>query len=285
MKRLFTFALVVVMIAGALSCVFGDPVLLEYKFTKGELDKYRFAMNMNMQPAEGMGISAMNMSTSMVMKQKTIDVLPDGSGVIQLTISDIKLSGPIAQGNSIPSQTVKMTVSKNGKLISIDSSGVNTGMPMDMSSLMNQTGQQAELPSSPINIGDTWKSTIPMPFGGGSLTVLSTLIANGEKVWSQDAARIRQEFAGSMNLGQMLKGMTGALPGVQAETLSGMAGSVDLTGSSELTFATSMGKMLKANNKTNAVIKIALPASAVQNGAPSSIDMTMNMTMTVTRFK
>lgn len=298
MKRWITIATLVLFVVAACAAQ-AEPVKLAYKFTKGELDKYRVNMSMNMAMPNvpgGGNMQPINMAMEMVAQQRTLAVLPDGSAKIRVTYSTPKMKvtgGPKTKQPVVPKQTfsVVMTMAPDGRVLAMEgmekmfaASGLANS---DMSQFTNLMGQYAFLPSEPVEIGTIWKQTVPMPFGAGDMTVDSVLQSYGERIWSLAAAGINQKFTAHIDLGQIIGSVMGSMPMKEKERqmISQMSGEIDMNGTMTFYFAPSIGKVLKGRGQMWAAITINMPAEAVRQGAPGELCMAMDMKMTMTRFK
>jgi hypothetical protein len=280
--------LIAALVACAISCAQAEPIKLEYKYTEGEVDKYKVVTEMNVQPLSttGADVAPMNVTVRMTALQKTIDVLPDGSAVVDVTVKDAQMSGTTSSKAAGPEKTIRMTVSKQGQFLNVEGAESMTGnsgnMGMDFSRIFGQAGQNVFLPVEPVEVGASWQSSVPIPFGGGNISLSSSLTSAGDQMWGQSTARIKQDFIGTMDLGQIIRAIAGRMQGNDAKMLESISGSANLKGSTEFCFAPMLGKLLTANGTTNAIINIDMPAGAGQN---KSVRMNIDMKTSTTRFK
>lgn len=292
MKPFIKLGLATVLVVCVLSGAFAEPIKLELKFTKGEVDKYKVMSSVSMSPSSASAdIQPISITSTMLMTQRTVDVLPDGSGVVQVKTSSVQISGaPKVKGQKIPvaSQAITMTISKEGKLLNIEGVGLlagKLGSNMDFSKFFNQVGEQMIFPPDPVDVGQSWKNVLPFPFGGGSMSVVSTLTAVGEPVWTESAARIKQSYDGRIDLGQLMKAISSSISGKDAQVFAAISGSMDLNGATELLFSPARGKLLKADSNVTATMRFNVPAGAQTKGGGGNIEMTMQMSSTTTRVK
>ena len=298
MKRCITIATLLLFVFAAVASQ-AEPIKLAYKFTKGELDKYRMnkSMNMTMPGIPGGGnMPPVSMTMEMVAQQRTLEVLPDGSARIRVTYStpSMKMTGaPKMKQPAIPKQTfsVIMTMAPDGRVLSMEgmekmlaASGLKN---FDFSQFTNLMGQYAFLPPDPVEVGAMWKQTVPMPFGAGDMTVDSVLESYGEQIWSQVAAGVNTKYTAHMDLGQIMRSVAGSMAakGKEWQMISQMSGGIDMNGTMTFYFAPAIGKVLKGSGQMWATVKIGMPAEAVRQGAPPELCMDMDMKMTLTRFK
>ena len=298
-RRIAVAAAVIFVIAACAACA--EPVTLAYKFTKGEIDKYKMAMSMSMNMPLLPGGSAfppMGMSMQMVFRQHTLDVLPDGSARIRVTYtpSDMKITGgpKMKKQPSVPNQSTSMvmTMTPDGRTTNVEgmdkalaASGVQN---FDMNQFTNMMGQYAFLPAGPVEIGSSWNQTVPMPFTGGNMRVDSVLESYGEPIWSQPAAKINQKYSAYIDIGQLIRTFVGSMAGLkpkEQQAVGSITGGMDLNGAMDFYFAPAIGKVLKGAGNMTGAIKINMPSTVVKSGAPSALTMDIDMKMSLTRFK
>lgn len=72
----------------AATSAFAQPIKLQYKFTPGEIDKYKLAIavTLAMPQMQGKSIPPMNFAMTMTTTQKTLGVLPDGSAKVRMKL-------------------------------------------------------------------------------------------------------------------------------------------------------------------------------------------------------
>lgn len=290
MKRILSLVVLSALLLCAVSSVWAEPVKIQYKFTAGEIDKYKMTMNMKMD-APGMpgGEKGMNMSMNMVIHQKTLGILPDGSAKILYTYKDFNFSAPgmpAPPKDDIVGKSITITMGRDGSIIKYDAGKLAKGM--DLSGMMGQMGIYSLFPKEPIEVGQSWTQAVPIPMMGGNMNVTSTLLAADEPLWSRPSCKIRQVFDSKMDLGQMMQNMMGAFAGGNPEVqkeMSGVSGELNLSGWGVTYFCPEIGKLLKTDGSIAANVTMNMPPQAVQQGAPAHFTMTLNMDMNMTRFK
>ncbi len=296
MKSCIRMCLIAVLLLSAVAAI-AEPVTLAYKFTSGDVDKYRMTMDMSMS-MPGMtgesGVSPMNMTMSVTCTQKTLSVNPDGSAKIKMTYGAPVISGSsavaknAAKAPKIEGRSVILTMSKRGQMISIEGMDKLMGgqaLPgMDFSSLLSS---QALLPEGPVDVGQSWTQAVALPFGNSDMEVKSTLDDANVQMWNLQAAKVKQTYKASINLADMFKaiGAGSAAKGAQMPDFSKMAGDLTMDGDMSFVFAPSIGKLLKGDGTIRADMTMNMPPEAVKQGAPSTIKFGMNMTIGLTRFK
>lgn len=297
MKKSIILSFAAMFLLIALSLAHASPVELKYKFTKGEVDKYRLTLNVNMSiPGMPADAAPADSNVSLVMLQKTLDVMPDGSAKVQLSYTDHNMSIPGVskeQTGKLPSQTATLTMSKEGKVLSVEGleypSCSSAGSGMDFGQVLSQVGFTGIFPTKPVEIGESWTQALPIPFGGGNIKISSTLVSNNENIDKQNASKIKQDYNGNIDLNQLMKAIESSTPqdikGDMGQTMSSISGDVKVNGTTTFYFSPTLGKLLKANGNIVSNIKINMPEEAIKSGAPSQIDMVMNLKLTVVKFK
>ncbi|MCE5314659.1 MAG: hypothetical protein ABFD49_10325 [Armatimonadota bacterium] len=292
MKRKVLPVLFVVAAVCIMSHAQAEPIKLEYKFTKGEVDKYKVATDITVQGvgAASMTIPRINMTVKSTMLQKTIEVMDDGSAVVEITTKDAQTTGSLSsQASSIPDSKVKVTISKLGQVSSIEAAETSEGnsgnVGANLSKIFGQAGQNVIFPSDPVDVGSSWQSSYSMLYGGGSISINSTLASSEEQLWDQSAARIKQNYSGTMDLAQVLRAVAGNMQGEQAQVLQSLTGSVNLKGTADFCFAPVLGKVLTGSGITNGIISINLPMAVSQSDNPTTVCANVDVKISVTRFK
>jgi hypothetical protein len=278
---------------------FAEPITLEYKFTAGEVDKYKVTMEMSMDmPGMGSKTTAppMNTSITMTWTQKTLEVNADGSAKLRVTYGEPMISGPktphsAAKTTKLGGQSVIMTMSKRGQMLSMDgldkvmaASGLKN---MDFSKLMCSSSRNALFPEGPVEVGQSWTQCAPLPFGKSQMNVTTTLVGADQQLWNQKAVQIKQTTVGQIDVNELMRTVTvGAnVGGKSAPYLSSVTGALDLNGDMTYMFAPAIGKLLRGDGLMQAKMTMNVPGGAAKHGAPSTMSFTMNMRMTITRFK
>lgn len=293
---------VVGLLAGATAAL-AEPVALQFKYTKGEVDKYRMTLGVSLDLSElpagavktAPPVTDVTMTIAMV--QKTLAVYPDGSAKVRITFSQPSFEGiklpPDASkaAGSILGQGIVVTLSKRGLPLSVQSLGKLTQsakMPkVDLSSAFNASSSFAFLPPGPVELGQSWGANIPLPFANSQLNVQSTFAGADEEIWNIPVARIKQTCSGQMDLKEMVQSLltaaAGSLKGA-APDLSSMSGYLSLNGEMTHYFAPAMGKVLKSDGSLQAKISVTMPPDLIKQGAPPKFAVGVNLRMAMTRF-
>jgi hypothetical protein len=292
-------ALVLIGVFACAACVAqAEPVKLAYKFRAGEIDKYKLRMRMAFDVAGLARLTGqqgpMCMDFSIIVRQKTLGIYPDGSAKVLVSCGEPKINMPGMPAMPKSKQPVtlpelRMVLAPDGSLRRIEglekalgfkgAGNVNFGAA-DFSQFMNLMGQQAVFPSEPLEVGSSWENTIPMPFSGAALKVRSTLISDNMAVGKNRAACIQQNFDGSLDMGQVFKQMASMVPmkGQENEMLAGISGGAEMFGNMNYYFSPTLGKILKGSGEMAMSISISMPQKVTEMGGPPRIDMTANIT-------
>jgi len=295
MRSFLRVFLVVAILISAAACVIAEPIALEYKFKQGEVNAYKVAMTMSVAAPQMAAASApASARTEMTITYKTLEVLPDGSAKIEVSTSAPAMSegGKNVSSGNAKGSTKVVVMSKQGQITSSegeDSDMVSSSLQnMDFSGLLNGASRQILFPSGPVDVGQKWTQDAPMPFGGSKLSVSSTLVGL-EGSGQEKNARIRQAFAGKINLGDVMKAMAGTsnMSPEQSAQMSQINGTVNITGDMQFLFSPNAGKMVRGGGDLTAKVIIGLPNNKNESASSSTknINLTVSMQMNITRIK
>lgn len=285
----------------AVTAAVAEPVTLEYKYTKGDIDKYRLGVELHLDLSQIAAVAGksqippMDISLSMNVIQKTLDVYSDGSAKVKVTYSD-----PVIHGLPIPAAAIKraksvqrpiiMRVSKRGQTISIqglDKLCCASGMGIDVGKFVDMTSGSALLPEGPVEVGQSWRENFPLPFENSQFYMQSTFAGDDEEIWNVRVARIKQTCAGSIDLKTVVESILQAVAGQMKQRppdLSGMAGQLTIDGDMTSYFAPSIGKLLKSQGTLDANVNVTLPPELTKQGAPPTLECSLNLRMAMSRF-
>jgi len=275
-----------------------EPVMLAYKFVPGSIDKYKMVMSMDMNlvgAPQGREMPPMNMGMSMVVTEKVLGVLPDGSAKIRVSYSGFKMTGAAAQKakGKLPQTptvpTVVVTRTTDGRIIKLEGLHklpIASSKYMDMGPFMKMMGNEGVLPVGPVEVGESWTRQVPLPFGNSSASVTCTLQGTEARASNRNAARIQQAIDGRMDLGEMLKAMVGAMPfkAPDGSVVTGITGHIDLMGSMDYLFSPAIGKMLSSKGFADVSLSMNLPEAAQKMGGPPSVSMLVTMKFDFTKL-
>src|SRR5579872_1106649 len=169
---------------------------LAAKYSVGDLLKYKAQMNFNVQVTTPGGNNAFpggDIAGGFTMRMKTVGLLPDGTGVIALTVEGSEMS---MMGNTLPMPQMPTTMieadrrgrTKPRGLATAPGAGQAFAQMFDMNRMSSSMG--AVLPDHPVKVGDTWQTEMPMPIGG-TLKVVNTLMGV-ETVGGLETLKVKQ---------------------------------------------------------------------------------------------
>ncbi len=303
MKKLRALALVAVLIVAACAAQ-ADPVTLAYKFRAGEIDKYKLTMKMDFSIAGLAQVSGPNgpvtVNMSVVVRQKTLGVYPDGSAKVAISCGEpqMRMSGmPPLPKSKQPwkAPSITMVLAPDGSLRKIEglekafafkgAKDIDLGS-LRLSQLTSFLGQNAVFPSDPLEVGQTWENTIPLPFGGSELKVTSALVTANAAVGRTTAAKVEQTFDGSLDFSDMLKSFASMMPAnaTGRDMLSQVTGGLEVFGKMDYFFSPELGKVLRGGGEMVANMSMKLPEQLIKMGGPPQIDVTANIDYTLNRL-
>jgi hypothetical protein len=264
-----------------------DAIKLEYKFTPGELLRYKMVMDMNvamnMNSQEGMSggqIPAFNGQIVMVMRQRAKKILANGDAEIAFAYESIKAPSLGSEGtiavDKLP--VVTMVMSKDGIVKSVK--GVTNPilpmgqMPMmDMPSLYQFGGS---LPANSVKVGDTWTQNIANPTSPGGIKVDGKLLSTDTKLDGVPVAVLKQDVSGNLNLNMPIP--TPPEGGSAAPSMS-MTGNISSTGN--VYFSPEKGRMMQMDGNGNARINMSFPGVEEGQSGAMNIDVQLKYVMSL----
>lgn len=181
---------------------------LQAVYTKNEELLYKMSMNMTTDVTNENGVSMlpngpMATVSSANTRMNTTDVKPDGSAVMVVQTSGMKMSMN-GQAMAVPDPPiVTMDINKYGMAKINNMSQTNTPglqMVMKMMNFQNMPTMAALLPKNPVSVGDSWTNVIPSPLDKTvNLTIKSTLLGV-DNINGQETLKISQSFTMPMNM-------------------------------------------------------------------------------------
>lgn len=287
MKRLIKVGMLLLFVLTALVAAHAEPTKLELKFNKGDVDKYSYTMKMSMKmPDIPDAPTNMNATISMNVVQRIMDVLPDGSAMIKCWTGDISMDAPFMgkeKGQKIPSKTIYMTMSKEGKVISFQEDEKTPAKPGSAPAfgLQGSSPFGSTFPAEPVDVGSTWDQSPNFPASSGQFKVTAKLESASEKIGDAVALKIVQTCTAHMELAQMMKMFSGVLGGngITPDMMQSLSGDADMSGTGAIYFSPELGKILKYNGAFSYVMNIGLPAEVKQQGGPSSIKLLADLSL------
>jgi hypothetical protein len=125
-----------------------------------------------------------------------------------------------------------------------------------------------------------------MLLGNGQFNIASTLMSASEPLGKENVVRIQQTIDGSIDLAQLMQSLASVVPVAdkQGQALSSITGGVDFFGSTQFRFSPGRGKLVRGDGELTAAVNIGLPQSLTKGGAPSQIDIALNLKFGIARI-
>ena len=175
---------VLVLVAAVVGLVFrpltASALVYAYALEEGQSRVYSMSMRAAFTPRGIPGVAEkINETMTGKMTMKVLDVADDGSTLLEMSMSDTKVSGNLSEPGEVQNGTVKMRISKSGELLSMDGSSFMGFDPSEFFGLPREGKQQSIgssnlLPSYPtraLEPGDTWSQSSDIPIGFGNSTM------------------------------------------------------------------------------------------------------------------
>lgn len=266
-----------------------DTVILEYIFSRGDVNRYKTTIDMNvnvLSDTQG-GLQIPSMALKMVgfTNQTVSNVLENGDGEIISKVESMKMT-MMGSTNEMPVNqmpAVTTTMTKTGLVKSISRlekvPGMLSGIPMFN---MGSTGSQfSAFPGKPVATGDTWIQDIPSPLGGNMHSECK-LLEKDARAGSYTVAVYSENASGDVNFNMDPSKVAGET--ANGVSRMGMTGKFVIKGTSK--FSTEYGKMISTSGTMDIQMDMEMPAGP---GAPSAAGanqtpIKMNITGTYTMF-
>ena len=255
-----------------------DSVKLAYKFTPGELLRYKMVANLTAQMTDPQSGQTMNIPIQMVavMRQRVKKVLPNGDAQVSAAIESIKMNAGgnamTVPGDKMPTMT--MVLSPNGTVKGVQGlekfGGMLPGMEFMGGGGFGDFG--AVLPDAALNVGDTWAQQIPLPMGMGNVQIQSKLVSANTKIGDYRVAALKQDFGGDINLAM-------PLPVPSGETGASLDMKGTVLGNGTIYFSPDKGRMVRSEGRADMQMAFGVPAGQGSPGGSMSINMAMTFEM------
>lgn len=286
---------------------------LQFKYKAGDIDRYKmvvkFEMNIavpGMPAAPGGGAMQANMSMTSVLRSKVLGILPDGNAKIRYAYESMKMDMdmpgmPVMEKDKMDAMQKDMlkqmpvitaTVTKYGQIVGFEGLNNMPGLKQgaDLGKLFGgQMGfglgtGSVVFPAQPVGVGDAWTQDIPI-MGAGKMTVDSTVDSLNTKIGNVIAAKIKQDYYGHMDLGDLMKAMLPAMGGNASTPVPAMNGGMDMSGWGIAYVDPTRGKLVRSDADVDMVMKMTASAPAgttgTAGGGSMNIDMNMNMKINI----
>lgn len=255
MKR--TSILIVFCLAFAAQAFCQDSVTLQYKYTAGELLRYKMVMDASMQLDTPNGSLTIPVRMAAVMKQRTKRVLKDGNAELVVAFESMRMQ----LGTEVREMPVKelpvmtVTVSKHGQVCSANVPGMAAN-PFMNSQMMNSGGfgNYVVFPEGPIKVGDAWELNLPQVQGLEGIRAGGELLSTNTKLGKYTVSKIRQTIGGNLNL-DMPTGL-----GMQTNSaMPGMKMDGAFLGDGTVFFSAERGQMIRADGRVDLQVNVNIP--------------------------
>jgi hypothetical protein len=176
---------VAVVVAGVLGILFqSSATVYAYSLTAGHSRDYSMSMRMTFTPKGIPSVGAITAAATGKMGVKVVEVRDDGSVVFDLTVSDVKTTPADPSGAAIDDETIRMTISKSGKIISVTGGALPGFDPTELVGIEDAEGKASigssslfpVYPADAIEEGDTWRTSdsVKQPFGNPPVRVTTS---------------------------------------------------------------------------------------------------------------
>ncbi len=155
-----------------------DTTTMRYKFTAGQVITYKSSTDIDSTMVMSGQTIPLKQHIESMMTQTIQSVAADGTATIKSGISSMQMSTN-GQPTTLPDDVMNklaagssMTMTPTGKVKSLEMTDTSGGgLPgMDMTG-SNPFGQMALLPDHPVNVGDSWRATVPIAQIGADMAV------------------------------------------------------------------------------------------------------------------
>ncbi len=247
----------------------GAGILLEYKFKEGELLRYKLEMSFDMvmqaDIPEASAIPPISGFITGTVSQRTKRVLENGDAEVVAAIESMKLD-MMGQSNELPVDkmpTCTFIKSKSGTIKVIEGKKFESPFSEIPFGDLANFSQNSVLPTSRLNVGETWKQDIPSPFpGAGTFHVEMKLQRLDAEVGKIRAAVIQQSATGDMDIAQAMA----ALQKGNGE----VSGKANILANSTVYFSPELGRLLKVEGTGSMQMNMSFNG---QNAGPSQMKM------------
>lgn len=256
-----------------------DAVKLQYKFTPGELLRYKIQMDMTMEmqmtTPDGSQMPTIPVQMVMVMRQRTKSIQPNGDAEVAVAIESAKFSA-MGASNTLPVNkmpVITMIVSPIGEVKGVKGME-NLGAQFGQTPFMNPAnmGQfNALLPTCEVKVGDTWGQEIPIPGGYGAMKVQGKLLSTDTPVGSYKTATFQQDLGGTFGFNMSMP----FLAGDASNPSPSMDMKGDLLANGTISFSPEEGRIIRSDGAANAQASVNIPGA--QQGQPGNMKMNIQM--------
>jgi len=283
MIRRTCFAVVVCLtiLLGAGAWAAEEAVKIEYKFTPGEILRYKLVVDMNMAVQsnieQNFQIPAMQIQMVAVMRMKTLGILPNGDAKVLTSIDSMKMKlGGVTQ--EVPPgdmPAVTMIMSPNGVVKQVGGLEQAGGMfaQMPFAELTN-FAQYGAFPTKPLELGSTWVQNVQFPLGG-TVRMQSQLTSANSKVGKYRVAEIEQHLNGNIDMDMPKLMFAPQGQGADAGVDMSMKGTV--VSDSTLYFSVEQGKAVRTDGTGDVLMAMNISGGPANGQMRIAMDMKFEM--------
>ncbi len=245
-----------VLVLAVAACALGqETVKLEMKFKAGDLTRYKMIMDgsasfggiPNAPQASNLAVRAVA-----VVRQRVKRVLPNGDA----EISSIVESARYTYGNKtveLPTKKMPTTVfvmDKSGMVKSVAGAQKYPGMPLSVEKF-------SALPTGELALGESWSQGLPFP--GGNLMMVGSVISLDEKLGNSKVAVIKQDISADLDMEKALAGLGG-----NQMVPQGVKGKGKLTATGTTFFSQEKGRVVRTEGVMDAQMEATGPMPSSQ---------------------
>ncbi len=255
----------------------GDAVNLEYKYTPGEILRYKIVSDVKVQITSSPNGASITMPMKMacVFKQHTKRVLPDGNAEIVLSVESLRME-VMGETRELPFKQIPpitMVVSKKGEVKSIAAKELFEKI-IPGGQLMCTKGMGTNmvmLPQGELRVGDTWAKDFPAVEGLNNVRLSGRLLSTDFKVGKYSTAAFKECFGGDLDV---------TLPmAINAQGNAGMPLGGKLKGGflgdSIVCFSVERGQLIRTDGNLN--MNITASMEGINNGSPANVAAQMEI--------
>lgn len=255
-----------------------DSIKLEYKFTTGEVLRYKTVIQAVVTPnfsnENGVQVPPVSFQSVGIIKYRTTRVLENGDAEMNVALESMKIdvAGQTKNIEGKDCKPIRVIMSKNGVVKFLDSP--NLTPIKDSTKWFDQMKnmQVPAFPSGAVTIGDTWTQSIPLPMNMGSLQTCTQLVNTGVRKGNYTVAVLQQDVTGNL-------AYSGSVPGAEKQTgttVLGVNGSINSRGTT--LFSTDRGCAVSSDWTMTASGSFSISDTVKDQGSfgPVNVDIEVN---------
>lgn len=197
------------------SSVFAEKtVKLQFKFKPGDIDKYKLAVNIGVKtnlPIPG-AADNLGINMSVIMRQKVLGVLPDGTAKVRISYDDFNMSitgVKTPETGKVPASWMTVKMDSTGEILEIleidPALSVRGFNGVEFSQALTKFAFFGTLPKWDLEVGSKWMYPIPSFLGSTEVKMISTLDAVALPFGNYTASKITQNMEGRLDGSQHMR--------------------------------------------------------------------------------